>query len=180
MLEPTHSALQLCDIPAGASGFHIFISYRRTGVAVARSVKQELRSIGFNCFMDFEALRCGDFQHNLEAALAGTPVVVVVLTPGALTSDARWPGGGRHQPRALKPFRHRRPVYFHWWFSIPKVQGGVRIHKIQGGVSVTSASTPRRYTKFAPSPGQSAGEDPKDSMQHEIDLARRSAPPRGG
>ena len=45
--------------------------------------------------MDFEALRCGDFQHNLEAALAGTPVVVVVLTPGALTSDARWPGGGR-------------------------------------------------------------------------------------
>ena len=80
--------------------------------------------------MDFEALRCGDFQHNLEAALAGTPVVVVVLTPGALTSDARWPGGGR-------------------------------------------------YTKFAPSPGQSAGEDPKDWMQHEIDLARRSGPPWG-
>jgi hypothetical protein len=82
-------------IPAGRSGFHIFISYRRTGLANARSVKQALEVRGFRCFMDFEALNVGDFQENLEANLAGTPVVVVVLTPGSLSTDARWPGGGR-------------------------------------------------------------------------------------
>ena len=45
--------------------------------------------------MDFEALNVGDFQENLERNLAGTPVVVVLLTPGSLSTDARWPGGGR-------------------------------------------------------------------------------------
>lgn len=61
----------------------------------ARSVKQALEALGFKCFMDFEALNVGDFQENLECNLAGTPVVVVVLTPGCLGTDARWPGGGR-------------------------------------------------------------------------------------
>ena len=82
-------------IPPGKSGFHIFISYRRTGLAHARSVKQALEQLGFRCFMDFEALNVGDFQENLERNLAGTPVVVVLLTPGAFSKDARWPGGGR-------------------------------------------------------------------------------------
>eukprot|EP01043_Picozoa_sp_COSAG02_P044201 COSAG02_NODE_3925_length_6036_cov_4.614620_2_plen_1129_part_00 len=82
-------------IPVGKSGFHIFISYRRTGLAYARSVKQALEALGFKCFMDFEALNVGDFQENLERNLAGTPVVVVLLTPGSLSADARWPGGGR-------------------------------------------------------------------------------------
>ena len=82
-------------IPAGKSDFHIFISYRRTGLAYARSVKQALEQFGFRCFMDFEALNVGDFQENLERNLAGTPVVVVLLTPDAFSKDARWPGGGR-------------------------------------------------------------------------------------
>ena len=82
-------------IPAGKSNFHIFISYRRTGLAYARSVKQALEQFGFRCFMDFEALNVGDFQENLERNLAGTPVVVVLLTPDAFSKDARWPGGGR-------------------------------------------------------------------------------------
>lgn len=135
-------------IPAGVSGYHVFISYRRTGVAVARSVKQELRSLGFNCFMDFEALRSGDFQQLLEDSLAGakkpsvvshsfgscdspedcgslpgTPVVVVILTPGCLTDDARWPGGGRN-------------------------------------------------TKNDTSPGQITGDEPKDWLQHEVCYAQ--------
>jgi hypothetical protein len=88
----------LCHIEAGNSGYHIFISYRRTGVDVARSVKQSLEKLGYNCFMDFESLTAGDFQDSLEEALSGTPVVVVCLTPGSLTLDARWPGGGRAEP----------------------------------------------------------------------------------
>ena len=32
---------------------------------------------------------------QLEENLAGTPVVIVVLTPGSLTTDARWSGAGR-------------------------------------------------------------------------------------
>ena len=29
---------------------------------------------GYKCFMDFEALNCGDFQENLERNLHSTPV----------------------------------------------------------------------------------------------------------
>lgn len=93
--QTAHTDTSGLTIPAGKSGFHIFISYRRTGLAYARSVKQALEALGFRCFMDFEALNVGDFQENLERNLAGTPVVVVLLTPGSLSTDARWPGGGR-------------------------------------------------------------------------------------
>ena len=82
-------------IEAGVSGFHCFISYRRTGVATARNVKQSMEKVGYSCFMDFEDLNVGDFQAQLEKNLAGTPVVIVILTPGSLTTDARWDGGGR-------------------------------------------------------------------------------------
>eukprot|EP01050_Picozoa_sp_SAG11_P005974 SAG11_NODE_445_length_9408_cov_3.801590_6_plen_1179_part_00 len=82
-------------IDEGRSGYHIFISYRRTGVATARHVKQALNVLGYRCFMDFEALTVGDFQKALDRNLQGTPVVVVIMTPGAFTTDARWPGGGR-------------------------------------------------------------------------------------
>ena len=63
--------------------------------AQAEKIKQALEALGFKCFMDFEALNVGDFQENLERNLAATPVVVVLLTPGSLSTDARWPGGGR-------------------------------------------------------------------------------------
>eukprot|EP01047_Picozoa_sp_COSAG01_P001626 COSAG01_NODE_38_length_33931_cov_75.163632_3_plen_477_part_00 len=85
----------------GASGFHIFVSYRRTGLATARSVKQALEMRGYHCFMDFEALTVGNFQKELESALQGTPIVVVCLTPGSLTKDARWPGAGRAEEGSI-------------------------------------------------------------------------------
>lgn len=97
-----HSLDAVMPIPIGKSNFHIFISYRRTGTATARSVKQALENMGYRCFIDFEALNVGDFQGNLERNLAGTPVIVVIMTPGSMTKDARWPGAGR-APAAGEP-----------------------------------------------------------------------------
>ena len=63
---------QQISVPAievGVSGFHCFISYRRTGVATARNVKQSMEKVGYSCFMDFEDLNVGDFQAQLAKNL---------------------------------------------------------------------------------------------------------------
>ena len=70
-------------------------------VTSADMLKQALEMRGYDCFMDFEALTVGNFQKELELALQGTPVVVVCLTPGSLTKDARWPGAGRAEEGSI-------------------------------------------------------------------------------
>jgi hypothetical protein len=68
--------------PVGASGFHIFLSYRRIDADKARSLKQALKELGYRVFMDItsEGLSGGDFQTQLELHLKCTPVVVALCT----------------------------------------------------------------------------------------------------
>jgi hypothetical protein len=80
-------------LPIGRSGRHVFISYRRKSSDKARLLKTELQRNGYETFMDLEGLKSGNFQEKLEEILRGTPVVILLLTPGCLTTHARWTTG---------------------------------------------------------------------------------------
>ena len=69
--------------PVGASGKHIFLSYRRVDSHLASLVRTALEKRGYIVFMDTaqtSGLGAGDFQAQLEDVLRNTPVLVCLLT----------------------------------------------------------------------------------------------------
>lgn len=71
----------------------VFISYRRTNMYMARAVYQDLRTRGYDAFLDYQSLDSGDFSQSLLSQIAARAHFVVILTPSALercTSTDDW------------------------------------------------------------------------------------------
>ena len=69
--------------------YDVFISYRRlsngiNGVHIARSLQQELKSLGLNVFFDMEELTDGKFNEKLYDAIEASKNVIFLMTSGAL------------------------------------------------------------------------------------------------
>ena len=69
--------------------YDVFISYRRlsngvNGVHIARSLQQELKSMGLSVFFDMEALTDGKFNERLFAAIEESKNVIYLMTEGSL------------------------------------------------------------------------------------------------
>jgi hypothetical protein len=77
------AAMARVSCPLGASGKHIFLSYRRVDSHLAATVKHALEQLGYIVFFDMSqtsGLGAGDFTVQLEKALRETPVFVCLLT----------------------------------------------------------------------------------------------------
>jgi len=73
-----------------AATYDVFISYRRdAGAPTAMLVRNELRSRGYEVFLDVEDLGATQFDQRLLAAIEASVNVLVVLSPGVLTSRAQ-------------------------------------------------------------------------------------------
>ena len=78
--------------------YDVFISYRRlsngvNGVHIARSLQQELRSLGLNVFFDMEELTDGKFNEKLYGAIEESKNVIFLMTEGSLdrcVEDGDW------------------------------------------------------------------------------------------
>src|SRR5918998_1572202 len=68
--------------------YDIFISYaRRDGKGYALKLKEQLTSLDFSCFLDYEELPPGNsLNSTLRRALKRSAAVVVLGTEGALAS----------------------------------------------------------------------------------------------
>ena len=69
--------------------YDVFISYRRlskgvNGVHIARSLQQELKSMGLNVFFDMEELTDGKFNEKLYDAIESSKNVIFLMTEGSL------------------------------------------------------------------------------------------------
>jgi tetratricopeptide (TPR) repeat protein len=63
----------------------VFISYRRsTGSFIARSIFEDLRSNGFDPFMDVESIDSGTFDTIIVNQIAARAHFVLILSPGTL------------------------------------------------------------------------------------------------
>ncbi|NWF68488.1 MAG: toll/interleukin-1 receptor domain-containing protein [Chloroflexi bacterium] len=72
----------------------VFISYRRsTGSFIARSIFEDLRSNGFDPFMDVESIDSGTFDTIILNQIAARAHFVLILSPGTLdrvTEEGDW------------------------------------------------------------------------------------------
>ena len=80
--------------PGPKTGFHIFLSYRRTNASDARALKQALEKFGYVIFMDLDrdGLGAGNFQQQLEKVLDDVPVVIMHCSdkpPGCVHREPR-------------------------------------------------------------------------------------------
>lgn len=65
-----------------ANKYDIFISYRRDdGQQHARLIEKELKSRGYNVFLDYEELDKGLFDEKIVGAIASAKIFLMVLTP---------------------------------------------------------------------------------------------------
>ena len=69
--------------------YDVFLSYRRfshgvNGVHIARSLQQELRTMGLNVFFDMEELTDGKFNEKLYDAIENSKNVIFLMTEGSL------------------------------------------------------------------------------------------------
>lgn len=65
-----------------ANKYDIFISYRRDdGQQYARLIEKELKSRGYNVFLDYEELDKGLFDEKIVGAIASAKIFLMVLTP---------------------------------------------------------------------------------------------------
>src|SRR5215470_19571508 len=62
----------------------VFISYRRTTVAWALNIYQNLTQHGYDVFFDFQGIASGDFERVILANVRARAHFVVLLTPSAL------------------------------------------------------------------------------------------------
>ncbi len=62
----------------------VFISYRRTNIAWALAVYQNLTHHGFDVFFDFNGIASGDFERVILANIDARAHFLVLLTPSAL------------------------------------------------------------------------------------------------
>ena len=70
-------------------GDDIFISYsRKDGKLYATKLKEQLKSMDYSCFIDFEKIYAGDhLSHRIQRAIRGCGVLVLVGTEGARNSE---------------------------------------------------------------------------------------------
>lgn len=71
----------------------VFFSYRRINVYAARAVYQDLTSHGYDCFLDYESINAGSFEHVILTQIAARAHFILILAPGALdrcTDPADW------------------------------------------------------------------------------------------
>jgi hypothetical protein len=62
----------------------VFISYRRTDVSWALAIFQDLRSHGFDVFIDYEGIGSGAFEQVILGNIRARAHFLVLLTPSAL------------------------------------------------------------------------------------------------
>src|SRR5262245_5680769 len=62
----------------------VFISYRRTNVAWALAIFQNLKHEGFDVFFDFQGIASGDFESKILENVRAAAHFLVLLTPSAL------------------------------------------------------------------------------------------------
>jgi tetratricopeptide (TPR) repeat protein len=62
----------------------VFISYRRTNIALAQLVRFYLANHGFDVFFDYSSLDSGAFSQNILQHIASRAHFVLILTPSAL------------------------------------------------------------------------------------------------
>jgi hypothetical protein len=80
-------------LQAALASFEIFLSYRRSRSGDARALKMALVELGHRVFFDVdrdEGLGVGNFQAQLEAVLADTPVLLVLVTPAPSGPPGDW------------------------------------------------------------------------------------------
>lgn len=97
-----------------------FISYRRrnNGTAVAKMLRELLKTKGIHAYMDLDELHSGTFNDKLADAIRSAPCFLLVLAPGSL-DDCGQPDDWltREILVALDPDRHIVPVLcdgFEW------------------------------------------------------------------
>ncbi len=68
----------------------IFISYSRRDLAAVKSVKEELESLGFSCWMDLDGVESGtpEFTEKLAAAIEDSTAVLFFLSDAS--QQSRW------------------------------------------------------------------------------------------
>lgn len=65
--------------------YDIFISYRRKGGGgTASQIKESLSILGYNCFLDVNSLKSGDFPTSFKEAIENCTDFLLVLSPGDL------------------------------------------------------------------------------------------------
>jgi hypothetical protein len=75
-------------IIAAKAARHVFISYGRTDVAYAASIRDELLARGHKAWMDEKGIAGGDDWHvRIGSAIDGAKAIVVILSPRALSSN---------------------------------------------------------------------------------------------
>jgi tetratricopeptide (TPR) repeat protein len=62
----------------------VFLSYRRTNVAWALAIYQNLKHEGFDVFFDFQGIASGDFETVILESIRARAHFLVLLTPSAL------------------------------------------------------------------------------------------------
>ena len=70
----------------------IFLSYRRTHSSDARALKLELKNLGYDeIFFDLDSIaeKGGEFQKQVDDAVASADAVIVMITPDPSGSEAR-------------------------------------------------------------------------------------------
>ena len=75
--------------------YDVFISYRRkTGLDLARTIKYWFEAKGINAFLDVSELEAGEWNKDLEKAIAGSKYFLLLLTGDALSpnvcDEIRW------------------------------------------------------------------------------------------
>lgn len=67
------------------AGYDIFISYRRdTGAPYARILQLMLQQRGYKVFLDYDELKDGAFGKNIQKAIIGAPVFLLVLSKNSM------------------------------------------------------------------------------------------------
>lgn len=91
----------------------VFISYRRTNVAWALAIYQNLTSHGYDVFFDYLSIGSGDFEQIILGNIAARAHFIVILTPSALERCAE-PGDWlrREIEYALDQKRNIVPLMF--------------------------------------------------------------------
>jgi hypothetical protein len=62
----------------------VFISYRRTHVAWALAIYQNLTHHGYDVFFDYKGIASGDFEHTIIENINARGHFLILLTPSAL------------------------------------------------------------------------------------------------
>ena len=90
-------------------GFDVFISYsRHDGMAYAQQLEEDLRRIGFRCFLDFKEMPAGEvLTASLRNSLKRSSSLVLVVSVGALLHSHYMPRefdyyiGARRSPKIV-------------------------------------------------------------------------------